>query len=198
MHLLSAELNGSVALRHALQAAIVATAAVAGYVTVLPLASQFHQADEIAVEQPVWAGHIERPDLDAPQPAAPVTSASYLVQEPASGSTMLKKNASTPAAGLQAAAVMPKAASKPILPPRRPVASEDIVKVSAPGNVTASNGVNGNAAGLVPPADIPEAAPKPASRNLMSRVTDHLPSTGSLLAPFHVVGDSFHNLIKWF
>ncbi len=60
MHLLSAELNGSVALRHALQAAIVATAAVAGYVTVLPLASQFHQADEIVAEQPVWAGHIER------------------------------------------------------------------------------------------------------------------------------------------
>ncbi len=63
---------------------------------------------------------------------------------------------------------------------------------------TAGNAVNSNAAGLVPPADIPEPAPKPASRNLMSRVTERLPSTGSLLAPFHVVGDGFHNLIKWF
>ncbi len=196
MQLRSEALTGPVALRHTLQAAIVVAAGVAGYVTVLPLSPQFHQVEVAAAEQPVWAGHIEHPEMDAvaPAPQAPVTSASYLVQEPVAAVAAARKNGTTVAA-VNPVAVSPKTPVKPmILPPRRPAASEDIVKVSV-----AAKPADSELAALIPPADIPETPPqKPAPRNVLSRVTEHLPTTGTLLKPFRAVGDSFHNFIKSF
>jgi hypothetical protein len=192
-------LPGASPLRPALQAAIVAAAAVAGYVTFLPLTQKMDQAGltVAGAEQPQWAGHIERPDLDAPAPSARITSASYVVPEASAIDNAAKKNGA-------AVAVIPKVAGKPILPPRRP--TDEAVKTVAPvlpASVAAAP-IQPAANTPVPPAPIPvvmasaEVPPKPAARNMFSPVTDRLPTTGNLLKPFNVVGDAFHNLIKSF
>ncbi len=182
-------LTGASPLRPALQAAIVAAAAVAGYVTFLPLTQTSNPASLTVAEaeQPQWAGHIEQPGLDAPQPSARVTSASYTVPE--AGMVDGVDNASK-RNGL-ATAIMPKIPGKPVLPPRRPTSTDEAAKTAAPS------------ASLTSPTPIPvamaasEAPAKPAARNMFSPVTDRLPTTGSLLKPFHFVGDAFHNLIKF-
>lgn len=190
-------LTGATPLRPALQAAIVAAAAVAGYVTFLPLTQTSGPArlTVAEAEQPQWAGHIEQPGIDVPQPSARVTSASYVVPEAGALDNASKKN------GL-AIAVIPKIPGKPVLlPPRRPASTDEAAK---PTTAPAAS-LNPPAAGaLMPPAPIPvavaasEVPTKPAARNMFSPVTDRLPTTGTLLKPFHVVGDAFHNLIKPF
>jgi hypothetical protein len=188
-------LTGPTPLRPALQAAIVAAAAVAGYVTFLPLTQTSGPASltVAGAEQPQWAGIIEQPGMDAQQPSARVTSASYVVPEAGSLDNASKKN------GL-AIAVIPKIPGKPVLPPRRPASPDDAAKATA---APAASLAPPAAGALIPPAPIPvavaasEAPAKPAARNMFSPVTDHLPTTGTLLKPFHVVGDAFHNLIKF-
>jgi hypothetical protein len=185
-------LPGASPLRPALQAAAVVAAAVAGYVTFLPL-TQRPDPTGLPVaqssEQPPWAGHIERPDLDAPAPSAPVTSASYVLPEAGSIDNPSKRDAT-------AIAIIPKVPGKPVLPPRRPSADEALRTV-APGASPAPGTP-------VPPAPIPvavaasETPAKPVSRNVFSPVTDHLPTTATLMKPFRAVGDAFHNLIKSF
>ncbi len=197
-------LPGASPLRPALQAAIVAAAAVAGYVTFLPLTQRSDPAalSTAEAEQPQWAGHIERPDVDAPAPSARITSASYVVPEAGSIDNGSKKSGA-------AAAVIPKVAGKPVLPPRRPNAAEDAARIVAPAAGTPVAGTPvavpiPPAAGTpVPPAPIPvvmAAADTPAkpARNMFSPVMDRLPPTGNLLKPFHAVGDAFHSLIKSF
>jgi hypothetical protein len=196
---------GTSPLRPALHAAIVATAAIAGYVTFLPLTQRSNPAalTTAEAEQPQWAGRIEQPDVDTPAPSARITSASYVVPEAGSIDNGSKKSGA-------AAAVMPKVAGKAILPPRRPNGADEALRTVAPvsgtpvaGTPIAATSIPPATGTPVPPAPIPvvmaaaEAPVKPA-RNLFSPVTDRLPTTGNLLKPFHVVGDAFHNLIKSF
>jgi hypothetical protein len=188
-------LTGASPLRPALQAAIVAAAAVAGYVTFLPLTQTSGPAHLTVAEaeQPQWAGHIEEPGMDAPPPAARVTSASYVVPEAGTLDNASKKN------GL-ASSVIPKIGGKPVLPPRRPASTDEAAKTAAPVAASLATPAPG---ALIPPAPIPvavaasEVPAKPAARNMFSPVTDRLPTTGTLLKPFRVVGDAFHNLIKF-
>jgi len=180
-------LNGltwSGSLKPALQAGLVATAAMAGYVTFMPLppksAATGTTGTFVTAEQPLWAGLIERPDVDTPPPPEPATSASYVVQEP-----VLTHNASK-ALGPVSAALLPKAPlGKPVSPPRRPQLAED---------------TSNRAAAVITPASVVMSDPevKPAQRNLLSPVTDRLPATGVLLKPIHAFGDAVHNLIKSF
>jgi len=178
-------LNGltrSGSLKPALQAGLVATAAMAGYVTFMPLppksAATGTTGTFVTAEQPLWAGLIERPDVDTPPLSEPATSASYVVQEP-----VFKRNASK---GPVSAALLPKAPLvKPVSPPRRPQLAED---------------TSSRAAAVITPASVVMSNPevKPAQRNLLSPVTDRLPATGVLLKPIHAFGDAVHNLIKSF
>ncbi len=173
-------LTGSGTVRPALQAGAVAAAAIAGYVTFMSLTPKSEATSTMpAAELPLWAGYIERPNLEPPT-SEPETSASYVVQEP-----VLTRNASK-GSGNISAAILPKAApGKLVSPPRRPQSIEE----------TASRGTTG-----VSPAAVVIAASetKSAQRDLFSPVTDRLPATGILLRPIHAFGDAVHNLIKSF
>ncbi len=170
----------SAASRPALQAGLVAAAAVAGYVTIMP--SQPKPATSAVVasmEQPQWAGHIEPPDTESAPRTSAMTSASYAAQDPSLIGDGSKKT------GTQNITATPKPLNKPLLPPRRPSTNEEASSTSAPTRTIA----------LAPEAELKQPAP---ARGLLSPVTDRLPSSGTLLRPFNVVNDAVHNLIKSF
>jgi hypothetical protein len=192
--LIAHRLTGLAAGRPAIQAGLIAAAALAGYFTLIPFQHK-STASVASADQPQWVGHIEGPDTGAPAPLAPITSASYVVPEATLTGNAAKKSTS-------AAAPAPKAVSKLVLPPHRPAdeASHAVPApaVIMPAAVTPATSVPPE---LIPPEMIPagnEVKTKPQPRNLLSRVADRLPEKGSLLKPFNVVGDAFHSLIKSF
>ncbi len=179
----------------AVRPSLVAAAAIAGYVIFMPFAQK--TATDAMTEQPQWVGNIERPDVQTQVQLEPTTSASYVLPDAVSTGTVAKKAAVSVAAA-------PKAVnSKLVTPPRKPQSIEDAGKPTQPTSatvipvaMTASDGIPRD---VIPPEPIPpHAETPPRPRNLFSPVTDRLPARGTLMTPFHVVGDAVHNLIKFF
>jgi hypothetical protein len=197
-------------LRAPLRTGVLGAAAIAGYLTVLP-PQEGNRAGLIGESaEATWTGGIERPVIDTQPSYSAVTSASYLDASASPEVADTKKTA------LITAPAQPKSSDKAAQRPRR-LADETAASPAKASESAGTAGKSSDAGSKVRSADqvIASADPVlqsplrpstddslPGERAFSSRLlwpgADRLPSSASLLRPFHVVGDAVHNLIRSF
>jgi len=176
--------------RSAFRIGLLAASAVAGYCAVLPAVQTVGQSAAPQSEA-LWTGQIEQPATIVAAPMTPITSASYTQTEVKAASE------TTPPADskkLGATSSVKQKASDNARPARRPddLASTKPQKTDKPTETALNDAVAWDVSRSASPE------PKSFSNRWLSPVSDRLPSRGTLMRPFHMVGDAVHGLMNAF